>query len=86
MLSYDMLRFISVNDARFVDVLVGMTILTSKYVEFSCASFDICEKFVGDVHLPIRQHKLKRFFSVRFSKEMGSVSVSFIMIFEVLQF
>ena len=51
------------------DFEITVTILILKDVEFSCASFDICEKLIY----------------VFSSQEIGSGSISFEMIFEALQ-
>ena len=60
--------------------------LVSKDVEFSCTSFDPCEKFVGrfpPTQTPTQKFKIE--FSMSSSQEIGSGLVSFEMIFEALQ-
>ena len=62
------------------------TTLVSKDAEFSCASFDTCEKFVASCpHAQTPTQMLKSRFSQFSSQGQGSSQVSLEMIFNVLQ-
>ena len=57
----------------------------SKDVEFSCASFDICQNFAASrPHTQTPTQKSKNEFSILLSQEIGSSLVSFEIIFEAL--
>ena len=66
---------------------VAPTRFVSKDREFSCASFDLCQKFSrGFPPTQTPTQKFKSGFSKFCSQEIGSGWVSFQMIFEALQF
>ena len=60
--------------------------LISKDVKFSCASFDLCQKFAASCSLPKRPRKIfKNGFSIYTSQEIGSSLILLKMIFEAPQ-